>query len=162
MRHIRKTHTRSVADSCYADRRAASLLGLLLSCAYRTPRPGISTRGPARASHRTRPRTWSRALRMQVELTGRHGGQDPREQGKIECSLVPCAAHDLLAEGARRIVRARRDAVCAVSQSEVRPRIVGAAIGPSALPLSDSGCAGGALAHLARPSGGMLTGFQRI
>ena len=54
-----RVRSRTAPFSC---RRAALLLGLPLQCAYRTPRPGISTRGPRGASHRSRPKAGPRAL----------------------------------------------------------------------------------------------------
>jgi hypothetical protein len=77
-------------------RRAASLLGLPLQCAYRTPRPGISTWGPARASHRSRPRAGPRALRNQLDPTARGSGQTGRERPKTTRSLGVRTASSVL------------------------------------------------------------------
>ena len=64
-------------------RRAASLPGLPLQCAYRTPRPGISTRGPRRASHRSRPKAGPRALRGRLDPNACPAGQTPGEPAEI-------------------------------------------------------------------------------
>jgi hypothetical protein len=54
--------SRTAPSSC---RRAAVLPGLPLQCAYRTPRPGISTRGPARGLARITPEGGTACLNRQ-------------------------------------------------------------------------------------------------
>lgn len=76
--------SRTAPFSC---RRAAWLLGLPLQCAYRTPRPGISTRGPRGASHRPRPGAGSRALRRPLDPNACLADQTPREPAEFEGSL---------------------------------------------------------------------------
>ena len=60
-------------------RRAALLPGLPLQCAYRTPRPGISTRGPARGLAPNTPKAGSHALRRHRKLSRRRAPQTARE-----------------------------------------------------------------------------------
>ena len=52
---------------------------LLLSCAYRTPRPGISTRGPRGASHRSPPEGGIACLNRRNHPNACRARQTPRE-----------------------------------------------------------------------------------
>ena len=74
-----RARSRTTPSSC---RRAASLLGLPLQCAYRTPRPGISTRGPRGASHRSHPRVGPRASIDSSILTRTEQARHPESRRK--------------------------------------------------------------------------------
>jgi hypothetical protein len=72
--------SRTATSSC---RRAAWLPGLPLQCAYRTPRPGISTRGPARGLAPNTPEGGTACLNGQLDPSACTAGQNPRERAEI-------------------------------------------------------------------------------
>jgi len=71
--------SRTAPSSC---RRAALPPGLPLQCAYRTPRPGISTRGPRGASHGSHPKAGPRASIDSSILTRTEQARHPESRRK--------------------------------------------------------------------------------
>jgi hypothetical protein len=86
------------------------LLGRLLQCAYRARRPGISTRGPRRASHRSPPTVGSRALRKPLKA-----GRPRPGNGRIAPFALPGLVATLPPQVAGRASRTRRQPSTAAS-----------------------------------------------